>query len=68
MTGYFWIDTIGWTRFDNTAVVAPGTGLNARKTWTISGYAWNDNAGWIDMNNMEYIPDTLVLSGYAWNP
>jgi hypothetical protein len=68
MTGYFWIDTIGWTRFNNTAVVAPGTGLNARKTWTISGYAWNDNAGWIDMNDMEYIPDTLVLSGYAWNP
>jgi len=66
LTGYFWIDTIGWTRFDNTKIVAPWIG-NIRNNWFLSGYAWNDNAGWIDMNGITYIPDTLVLSGYAWN-
>lgn len=67
LVGYYWVDTIGWTRFDNTDILPPGSGESVRGTWSLSGYSWNDGIGWIDMSGMTYIPDTVVFSWYAWN-
>lgn len=68
LVGYYWVDAIGWTRFDDVNIIPPGTGESVRWNWSLSGYSWNDGIGWVDMSGMTYIPDTIVFSGYAWNP
>ena len=66
LSGYIWIDTVGWTMFHN-AEFLPSPSGSIRDPWTGSGYAWSDNAGWIDFSTVSYDPNTLTFSGYAWS-
>lgn len=66
LSGYIWIDTVGWTSFYNAEFLPSPTGT-ILDPWTGSGYAWSDNAGWIDFSTVTYDPSTLTFSGYAWS-
>lgn len=66
LSGYFWVDTVGWLYFNGTEITPSPSG-NVRDLWTASGYAWSEQAGWIDFSTVKYDPNTLTLSGYAWS-
>ncbi len=77
LTGIFWMETVGWTTFSESAVtmIPPPPGSNVRDPWYLSGYAWSPNAGWISLNHWEtyaswvwYMPDTRHLVGYGYSP
>lgn len=67
----FYLETVGWVRFENNARINPPPSGNATDLWDITGHAVSEHAGKVYLNTgayqTQYDPINRTLSGSAWN-